>query len=50
MSSAIEGPDCLEVCSGDCCSIKINVPKVLADEYINRGYADKNDFIRIGFS
>jgi len=46
MKSAIEGPSCLEVCSGDCCSIRINVPKVLAKEYIKRGFADKNDFIR----
>jgi len=46
MKSAIIGPDCLAVCNGDCCSIKINVPKVLAKEYIKRGYASKKDFIR----
>ncbi|MDX1797209.1 MAG: hypothetical protein R3255_01055 [Candidatus Lokiarchaeia archaeon] len=46
MKSAIIGPDCLNVCNGDCCSIKINVPKVLANEYIKRGYASKRDFIR----
>ena len=46
MKSAIEGPDCLVICNADCCSIKIDVPKILADEYIIRGYATKNDFIR----
>jgi hypothetical protein len=46
MKSAIEGPNCLTVCNGDCCSIKINVPRVLAKEYIGRGYASKKDFIR----
>ncbi|MFX1425023.1 MAG: hypothetical protein ACFFBE_01120 [Promethearchaeota archaeon] len=46
MKSAIEGPDCLIVCNGDCCSIKIDVPKILANEYIVRGYANKSDFIR----
>lgn len=46
MKSAIQGPNCLKICNGDCCSIKINVPRVLAEEYIKRGYADKNDFIR----
>lgn len=46
MRSAIQGPNCLTICKGDCCSIKINVPKVFAEEYIKRGYANKNDFIR----
>ena len=46
MSSAIEGPNCLSICHGDCCSIKINVPKILAKEYIEKGYANKEDFIR----
>ncbi|MFW9820113.1 MAG: hypothetical protein ACFFE5_10940 [Candidatus Thorarchaeota archaeon] len=46
MKSAIKGPNCLDICNGDCCSIKINVPKVLANEYIKRGYASKKDFIR----
>jgi len=46
MSSAIEGPNCISVCHGDCCSIKINVPKILAQEYIKQGYATKDDFIR----
>ena len=46
MRSAIQGPDCLTICKGDCCSIEINVPRVLAEEYIKRGYADKKDFIR----
>lgn len=48
MKSAIEGPNCIDphICKGDCCSIKIDVPKVLAKEYIRRGYAEINDFIR----
>ena len=48
MKSAIEGPNCIDphICKGDCCSIKIDVPKVLAKEYIKRGYASVNDFIR----
>ena len=48
MKSAIEGPNCIDpqICKGDCCSIKIDIPKVLAKEYIKRGYASVNDFIR----
>ena len=48
MKTAIEGPNCIDpkICTGDCCSIKIDVPKVLAIEYIKRGYAKKEDFIR----
>ena len=48
MKSAIDGPDCInpQICKGDCCSIKIDVPKVLAKEYVRNGYAKVNDFIR----
>ena len=48
MKTAIEGPNCInpQICKGDCCSIKIDVPKVLAKEYLKRGYAEKSDFIR----
>lgn len=48
MKSAIKGPNCInpQICKGDCCSIKIDVPKVLAKEYIKRGYAKTSDFIR----
>ncbi|TXT61242.1 MAG: hypothetical protein BAJALOKI2v1_40034 [Promethearchaeota archaeon] len=48
MKRSIDGPDCTdpEICLGDCCSIKIDIPKVLAEEYIKRGYATKNDFQR----
>ncbi|MFX1277632.1 MAG: hypothetical protein ACFFAT_21645 [Promethearchaeota archaeon] len=48
MNFAIEGPNCIDpnICRGDCCSIKIDVPKVLAKKYIKRGYATKEDFIR----
>ncbi len=48
MASAIQGPNCTDpnLCKGDCCSIEIDVPKVLAQEYIKRGYALESDFIR----
>ncbi len=48
MRDAIEGPNCTDLytCQGDCCSIKIDVPKILAKEYIKRGYALSSDFIR----
>ena len=48
MKSSIIGPNCIDpnICKGDCCSIKIDVPKILAKEYIRRGYAKKEDFIR----
>jgi len=48
MNSAIEGPNCIDpkICKGDCCSIKIDIPKVLAKEYIKRSFARKEDFIR----
>jgi len=48
MKTAIIGPNCIDpnVCKGDCCSIMINVPKVLAIEYIKRGFANKKDFLR----
>ena len=48
MKNAIKGPDCTDpsICKGDCCDIQTSVPKVLAKEYIARGYASKEDFIR----
>jgi len=48
MKSAIKGPDCTDPdkCKGNCCSIKIDIPKVLAEEYIKRNYANREDFIR----
>jgi Fe-S-cluster containining protein len=48
MNSAIEGPNCIDPknCRGECCSIKIDVPKVLAEEFIKRDYASVEDFIR----
>ena len=48
MKESIEGPDCTDPkkCHGDCCSIKIDVPKVLAEWYIKNGYAKEMDFIR----
>jgi len=48
MKDAIEGPNCTDpiLCNGGCCSIKIDIPKILAEEYIKRGYATKDDFTR----
>lgn len=48
MKEAIDGPNCIDenICHGDCCSIKIDVPKILAIEYIKRNNATPNDFIR----
>lgn len=48
MRTAIEGPNCVDfkICDGACCSIKIDVPRVLAKEYVKKGYARKKDFIR----
>ena len=48
MKEAIDGPNCIDpnICRGDCCSIKIDVPKILAIEYIKNGWAVKDDFIR----
>jgi hypothetical protein len=48
MKGAVEGPDCINpaICNGDCCGIQIDVPKVLANKYIERNYASKKDFIR----
>jgi len=46
MKEGIEGPDCTTLCKGDCCSIKIDVPKILAKEYIKRSYATEADFVR----
>ena len=48
MKEAIDGPNCIDpkVCHGDCCSIKIDVPKELANEYIRNEWATKEDFIR----
>ncbi len=48
MREAIEGPNCTnpDLCKGDCCSIKIDVPKVLAKEYINKSLASESDFVR----
>jgi Fe-S-cluster containining protein len=48
MKEAIIGPNCIDpqVCHGDCCSIKIDVPRILAEEYIKKEYASESDFIR----
>ncbi len=48
MKESITGPSCVnpDICHGDCCSIKIDISKVLAKEYIKRGYASKDDFPR----
>jgi len=48
MKSSIIGPNCIDplVCNGACCSIKIDVPRVLAEEYIRRNLAREDDFMR----
>jgi len=48
MNEAVVGPNCIDsnICRGDCCSIKIDVPKILAKEYIEKGYAVNEDFVR----
>jgi len=48
MADAITGPNCIDrkICRGDCCSIKIDISKELAEEFIKMGIASKEDFIR----
>ena len=48
MSSSVMGPDCTdhEICHGDCCHIKIDIPKLLAVYYTNIGVADPENFER----
>ena len=48
MKEAITGPNCIDpqVCHADCCHIMIDIPKLLAEYYIQKGYARKEDFCR----
>ena len=48
MKEAISGPNCLDkkMCRGDCCSIKIDMPRVLAEKLIDLGFATKENFER----
>lgn len=48
MKEGITGPDCTDpnICHGDCCSIFIDVPKILAEEIIRQGLGKEKDFIR----
>ncbi|MBD3353237.1 MAG: hypothetical protein GF364_17285 [Candidatus Lokiarchaeota archaeon] len=48
MKSAIQGPSCIDpnICRGDCCHIHIDIPKALAEYYIEQNLAKKSDFIR----
>jgi len=48
MKDAIAGPNCIDphICHADCCHIKIDIPKLLAEYYIEKGYATKEDFSR----
>lgn len=48
MASAIQGPNCIDekICHGDCCHIHIDIPKILAEYYIDNKLATKDDFIR----
>jgi Fe-S-cluster containining protein len=45
---AILGPNCIDrqICDGNCCFIRIDVPKVLAEYYIAHGWANKDQFLR----
>ncbi len=48
MMHAIDGPNCLDssVCKGDCCSIKIDIPRILAEKLIEIGLATRDNFER----
>lgn len=45
---AIDGPNCIDrkICDGNCCFIHIDVPKILAEEFIRTNMAKKEDFQR----
>ena len=48
VKDAISGPNCIDpnVCHGDCCFIHIDVPRALAQFYINQDWASADDFKR----
>lgn len=48
MKSSITGPNCIDpaLCNADCCHIHIDIPKFLAEYYLNKGLATKDCFIR----
>ena len=48
VKDAISGPNCIDpnVCHGDCCFIHIDISKILAQHYIDKGWASKEDFRR----
>jgi len=48
VKDSISGPNCIDlnVCHGDCCFIHIDIPRVLAQHYIDQGWASKEDFKR----
>ena len=48
VKDAISGPNCIDpnICHGDCCFIHIDIPRVLAQHYIDQGWASKEDFRR----
>lgn len=48
MASAIQGPNCIDekICHGDCCHIHIDIPRILANYYIEHNLAIKENFIR----
>ena len=48
VKDSISGPNCIDpnVCHGDCCFIHIDIPRVLAQHYIDQGWASKEDFRR----
>lgn len=48
MKDAIIGPNCIDpkICNAHCCHIMIDIPRLLAEYYIEKGYAKKEDFSR----
>lgn len=48
MEEGITGPNCTDpsICHADCCSIFIDIPKILAKEIISQGLGTEKDFIR----
>lgn len=48
MKDAIQGPNCIDpqICHADCCHIKIDIPKSLAEYFIENAHAEKEDFSR----
>ena len=48
VKSGIDGPNCIDpaVCDGNCCFIQIDIPRCLAELYVEKGWAKPSDFQR----